>query len=77
MNNQNEIPNHFKRVEDLLRYRQRVLSSFNELPRGEVTSHICASTNVLFYKAIVKEMRSIVEAYDYEFGKTTEEHHDT
>lgn len=79
MNNRNEIqkvPNHFKRVEALLSDRRSILSMFANVSDDEITYRIRDNANLLFYKAIVAEMRSIVEAYDYEFNRTEEASND-
>ena len=68
MDNQYAVPNHFVRVENLLRYRRQVLASFDSLPRNEGNVyHILRNTNILFYKAIIEEMRKLVAIYDAEF----------
>ena len=64
----NEIPNHFKRVEQLLRYRREALAPFDSMARDETTFALQCSTNLLFYKAIIEEMRKLVDAYDAEFN---------
>ena len=76
MNNQNEIPNHFKRVEDLLERRRKVLAGFDGCPQNEIYGRLQGEANFIFYKAIVAEMRSIVEAYDYEFNRTEADNDD-
>ena len=67
MTDQYRIPNHFERVENLLRDRRQVLASFDNGARSSITYHIQSQTNLLFYKAIVEEMRNIVESYDDAF----------
>ncbi|MBR3050068.1 MAG: hypothetical protein IKG61_01280 [Selenomonadaceae bacterium] len=64
---QYRIPNHFERVENLLRDRRQILASFDNGARSPITYHIQSQTNLLFYKAIVAEMRNIVESYDDAF----------
>lgn len=64
----NDIPNHFKRVEQLLRYRREALAPFDSMARDTTTYDIQRGTNLLFYKAIVEEMRDIVAAHDAEFN---------
>ena len=67
----NSIQNQFKRIEQLLQYRRRVLELLNQLARDKVIYEIQHGTNLLFYKAIVEEMRNIVAAYDAEFKSQT------
>lgn len=64
----NDIPNHFKRVETLLERRRKVLACFNGCAGDELAYQLQGEANLLFYKAIVEEMRDIVAAHDAEFN---------
>ena len=63
----NDIPNHFQRAEQLLRYRREALKPFDSMARDETTFDLQRQTNLLFYKAIIEEMRKLVDAHDAEF----------
>ena len=67
----NEILNHFGAVEVLLRRRRKVLESFDGCGR---TDAIFVENNRLFNKAIIDEMRKLVEAYDRESNDGGKKH---
>ena len=58
-----EILNHFVAVEVLLRRRRKVLENFGDSTPSDA---IFVENNRLFNKAIIDEMRKLVDAYDHE-----------
>lgn len=67
----NKILNHFGDVEMLLRRRRKVLEGFDGCGR---TDAIFVESNRLFNKAIIDEMRKLVEAYDRESNDGGKKH---
>lgn len=62
----NRILNHFGAVEVLLNRRRELLADFDGCAPNDA---ILVTTNRLFHKATIEEMRGIVDAYDHKFKR--------